>query len=293
MELQTDLTELADFIGSAEGFAGEVDSRYYIDEVLRTAHAAASKVFDTDTAVVATATQSLNHMYEWGTAGINPAPGAPRLSPTSARAKLWRHRLTGGKSPNKGVDFIFKPSVVPVPLPTPRTSGISSGSVKVWPSRRHTFMARPWITEYGVSVQIKPKYAKALFIPLRGETTGDPRAMRNGFIMTRNSVTVTPGKRLQGNFLSHWYGWWNSTGYAMINDHIEALAEKDMKTVVRASGKKGKAHKYSKGAQTKQFTLRVQSAKAAAQAEMKSLSGGRLAEDTFAENKDKIYGGHE
>lgn len=284
VDINFDFSDIATFVGQGEAFAGVVDSKFYIDEVLRKAHNVAAVDFNRETAAYAIATHAIDHMYEWGTAGINPAPGTPRISPTSKAAMLWRHKLTGGNSASKGIDFEFKPSLLPVPLPTARTAGISGQNIKQWPARRYTFAARPWITEYGVTLHIRPRYATVLFIPLRGEPmTSDPRAIKNNFIMTSHAVSVTPGKQLRGNFQTWWEGWWNKRGYGVMEKDIDLTVNGDMNTVIRATGTRGRAHSYVGGARTKPFTLQVATARAKASAEFKAKVAGRKTEDALME----------
>lgn len=276
VRMDADLSQVAEFVGSAEGWAGYTETPYYIDDLLRAAHNVTAKEFDKETAVMATATGNLSHMYEWGTVGINPAPGKMRLNPTSKAAKLWRHNLLGS-SKSKTIGFTFRPSIVSVPLPTARTSGIKGSSVKAMPYRKHFFYARPWITELGTTVIIKPKYAKALFIPFYGNPSryADQRSIKRGYVMTSHALKVTPGKTLAGNFTAHWYGWWNVSGREIMDTTAGAIVDGDSRAVIKTSGKSRALRTYRGGNKANTFSLQVSAAKAVAQALMKSRSNKR------------------
>lgn len=270
MDIQADFSELAKFIGSAEGWASEVDTPYYMADLLRSAHGIAAKAFDAETAAVAAAGNGLGHMYEWGTVGINPAKDTPALNPTSRAAKLWAHKLDGNGT-NRKIDFVFRPSVVPVPLP----EDIGTANNVQAPKRRYTFAARPWITEYGVPVVIKPKYAKVLFIPHYGMDGGvDERANIRGYSITPYAVTTVPGKTNAGNFTRHWYAWWNSEGAAVIDETIDKIVEGEMKAIIYSGTGAGRSLRtYKKGISTKAFSLQVADALAQAKATMKAEEG--------------------
>lgn len=270
VEIQADFSDLAKFIGSAEGWSETVATPYYMSDLLRSAHGIAAKAFDAETAAVATAGNGLGHMYEWGTAGINPAKDTPTLNPTSRAAKLWAHKLDGNGM-NRKIDFVFRPSVVPVPLPV--DTGTANEVQK--PKHRFTFAARPWITEYGVPVVIKPKYSKVLFIPHYGMDGGvDERANIRGYTITPYAVTVTPGATNAGNFTRHWYAWWNSEGAAVIDETATKIVDGEMAAVIYSGTGAGRALRaYKGGVKSKTFTLQVADALAQAKAKMKAEEG--------------------
>lgn len=274
-----DLGELADFIGRSEGFSETIETPIYLDDILRAGHGVATKRFDQDFAAAAAATQQFNHMFEWGTTGINPAPRTPKLSPTSKAAKLWLHRLGGGQSSVKTIDFEFRASMVPVPLPTPRTTGIAHSwfAGKRAPKRRHIFYWKAPISEYGMAVTIKPVYAQALWIPLKGRGSNNPRAEARGFAMTSQPVRAVPGKRFAGNFSSFWQAWWTSAGYNVITEAARRAVDSDAKKIIGASGRR-KARRYS-STRTKGFSLQVSTARAEAKAALHGFSRSRAAVD--------------
>src|SRR5574338_263303 len=155
---------LQSFLGSGVAIADTVVTKIFINDLVDYAYALTTNDFNRDAAAYAIATKKINHMFEWGSAGINPIPNGPSLNPNSAVARLWRHTIKG-PSTNKIIGFDFKPSKVPVPLPTP-PDGVS---LEEWrrnqPKRKHIFHWKAAIMELGTPVTIKPRYGEAMFIP--------------------------------------------------------------------------------------------------------------------------------
>lgn len=269
LEMQT--AELADFIGSTQGLTDVIQTPIYLDDVLRIGHAQAARHFDQETSAYAAATQKLNHMYEWGTTGINPAPNTPRLNPVGKNARLWNHKLAGGQRASKSIEYEFRASKIPVPLPTPRTAGIAKDAMagKVQPKRRHIFYWKAPITEYGIPVHIKPVNAQALFIPLRGNPqTSDRRSIKRNYIMTKNTVTMVPGASLAGQFTKWWVTWWGTKGLGVIDGAAAVAVNTDAEQTVAASGRPRAARRYSRGTKAKTFTAQVSTARAEAKARL-------------------------
>lgn len=291
VDIQGDFSQMAEFLGSAEGWSSAVDSPYYIVDLLRAAHGHATLAFDKETAIVAMSTRdtnrSISHMYEWGTAGINE--GDVRLSPNRREARLWIHKL-GGAGANRSIDFIFKPSIANVPLPEGDWDDLQS------PKKRYTFKARPWITEFGVPVVIRPKAGSSgLFIPITdGVSTssfaGDKQRREvDGFAFTPYAVTI-PGSKNAGNFSMHWAGWWNTEGSAIIDTTAREIVSGDMAATIKTGRGKGRAlRSYTGGVASKAFSLEISNAKSQAYAQMKKLEDkGYRARDTQADLESNI-----
>ena len=77
IKMKSDLSEVAAFVGAAEGYLGSIETPIYLDDLLRVTHAKTKEKFNADAAVFAATTQSISHAFEWGAAGINSAPGTP------------------------------------------------------------------------------------------------------------------------------------------------------------------------------------------------------------------------
>ena len=284
--MSMDDSEVAAFVGSTEAYLGSVSTPVYLDDLLRYAHANASKLFDEHAAAYAGATQKINHMYEWGTQGINPTPGATPLNPLSPMARLWRHRFTG-RGGSRKIDYEFRASMVPVPLPLPGGAGAADSKL---PSRKHIFYWKAPIMEYGITVQIKPRYAKALWIPLRGEPmTEDNRAIERGFIMTKKTITTVPGRRFAGEFSKLWVGWWSTEGVAAIDGIAQTAVNTDAESVIASNSMR--ARRYIRGGRNKSFNLNVETSKAQAKAEILASSRARGARATALSAKEKLMGG--
>src|SRR5690242_5633907 len=94
MRWDMNLSEVAQLIGTIYGADKATRTNVYIDHLMHAAHADAAEQFNKDIAAQAMATQRFNHMYEWGTAGINKGRTSRRMDPLSPEAMLWRHRLS-------------------------------------------------------------------------------------------------------------------------------------------------------------------------------------------------------
>lgn len=290
VELKANFDELADFIGSAQGWGDRIKTPYYIGELIKAAHGIAANRFNTEAAAVAVPL-GFRHMYEWGTAGINPTDNSPSISPNSKYARLWIHRLTG-QGANRGIDFTFRPSTVPVPrdpmLPT------SSNHE----SKKHIFFGKAWITEFGIPVVIKPKIAQALMIPIRdgdvsalsGTRYSNKRAADRGYFMYNNTVHV-PGSENAGNFSMFWQTWWNTEGKVVIDQTTSAIVDQNASAIIN-TGRVSSLGRYVGGKSlNKTFKLRVETAKAKAYAQSRLLEYPKTREwqlEEFSSNSGRF-----
>lgn len=221
------------------------------------------------------ATGKINHVFEWGAVGINDAPGATPINPTSPMARLWTHQLVG-RGAVKSIDFQYRASHVPVPLPDADSTGIDAEylSGDTGPKRRHVFHWKAPIMELGIAVNIKPKYAKALFIPLRGNPmTDNEKVIERGFAMTSRAVTMVPGEQFAGEFSKFWIAWWNTEGRTLIEEAAQkAIADDSMDTIATTGTE---ARRYVGGAKNKPFSLQVSLARNSARLEIAERSKRR------------------
>lgn len=232
MEFMIDLESVSALIGAMEGVSEVANSEAYMNELIQAAHAKVTDEFDMQIAADAMATTSLNHMYEWGTAGINRGRTTRRLNPLSPEARLWQHRLTG-RGKNQAASFAFLPSKVPVPLPTTEKTGISSKYLKNL-KRKHIFWNKAAVMESGTPVTIKPKAGGKLFIPHMGQTPRNARPIdiARGFTMTPNSVTLRPGGNNAGTFTAYWERFWEGRGSGEMQAHMEKGFMQDLERVM-------------------------------------------------------------
>lgn len=248
MRWDINLGQVAQLIGTVYGMDKAVKTNVYIDSLMRAAHAEAASQFDKDIAAQAAATQMFNHMYEWGTAGINKGDSSHNLSPLSDAAKLWKHRITG-RGKHKGIDFSFRASKFPVPQPTPDKTLVDQEHLDKLSGRKHIFYWKAPIIEYGMKVKLRPKYAKAIFVPFYGKPRSPhltDRQREQGFLFHKGPLTNVPGhgtiqgRDLAGNFTAFWESWWNSTGNIILNESMGREVNKHTREALAASGKVGK-----------------------------------------------------
>jgi ribose 1,5-bisphosphokinase PhnN len=284
IKLKSDMSEVAAFVGAAEGYLGSIETPIYLDDLLRICHAKTKEKFNAEAAVFAAATKSISHAFEWGAAGINSAPGTAPIKPTSPLGRLWYHSFPG-RAGRRKIDFEFRASRVPVPLPDPDSSGLDEDFLSSQgPSRRHFFYWKAPMMEYGIPVEIKPKYAKALFIPLGGATSPNPRAEARGYAMTSKAVRMVPGRRFAGQFSAYWEAWWTTAGYKDIQLTAQAVANNDSRAVIPDTS--AEARKYVGGVSKKAFRLDVSTARAKARMEMANRTRKRRRLARAAENKE-------
>lgn len=248
MRWDINLGEVAQMVGSIYGVTETVKTSYYIDALMRYAHSEAAQQFNRDIAAQAIATQMFNHMYEWGTAGINKGRTTRRMNPLSPEAMLWEHRLSGGRSRSKGIDWKFRASKVPVPQPTTAKTKVAREHLDRLSGRKHIFFWKAPIIEYGMKVKLRPKYANAIFVPFYGKPRSphlSPEDRKRGFIFHKGPLTNVPGhgtiqgRDLAGNFTAFWESWWNGAGSQILESKMNGAVDKHVEEAFARAGKKG------------------------------------------------------
>lgn len=249
MHFDINLGEVAQLIGTIYGIEKSVKTNIYIDHLMRAAHAEAASQFNKDIAAQAIATQRFNHMYEWGTAGINKGRTSRNMNPLNPDAMLWKHRLTGGRGKHKGIDWTFRASKVPVPQPTTAKTKVAREYLDKLSGRKHIFYWKAPIIESGMKVMLRPKYAKAIFVPFYGKPRSPKLSERDrerGFIFHKGPLLNVPshgsiqGRDLKGNFTAFWEQWWNSTGEAVLaGAMMKAVDAQMLEAIARADVKVG------------------------------------------------------
>jgi hypothetical protein len=249
IQLFVDFEQVATTIGAIEEAATVADSDRYIGKLINAAFAHTAEEFDGEVVAAAMASDKLHHMFEWGTQGINRGRTTVRLSPNSDAAKLWENVLTGSGK-NKGVAFRFKPSKVPVPLPTTTQTGISQRYLSKL-NGKHIFWNKAAVMEAGTPVHIAPKNGGKLFIPLKGMNGVNirPQDKARGFIMTSKPVTAVPGAQSAGTFTSFWEAFWQGRGSETMAAHMEKRLQAHLERVnMKASRTRGRMGPAGKGA---------------------------------------------
>lgn len=290
IKVSGDFSQLAEFIGSFQGWEERIKTPYHIAQLLAAAHGQATQDFD-DAARHMAVPMGFTHMYEWGTAGVLEGDGGS-FNPMSQEARLWVHRLAGSGA-SRSIDFVFRPSHVEVPLPEEAENSDSEFS-------RHVFTSKAWVTEFGVPVSISPRNAKGIFIgqsTLAGKQFSNEDARERGYMMFPGTVRV-PGSTNAGNFQGFWLQWWNTEGRTVINRVSQAIVEGGMSNIIKRGRGRGTALKTYAGGRSpaKTFSVQISTAKATAYTETKAwegrMSGAVKSEDydSFLDNVESARG---
>lgn len=248
MRWDINLSEVGTLIGSIYGLEQATRTDVYIDNLLKAAHSDAASQFNKDIAAQAAATQMFNHMYEWGTSGINKGRTTRRMNPLSPEAMLWRHKLSG-RGRHKGIDWTYRASKVPVPPPTTAKTKVARKYLDRLSGRKNIFMWKAPIIENGMKVKLRPKYANKIFVPFYGQPRSPKLSnydRKRGFLFHKGPLTNVPGhgtiqgRDLAGNFTSFWESWWNSAGSAILEEKMHsAVNESVRETLALAGAKRG------------------------------------------------------
>jgi len=270
MRWDMNLSEIAQLIGTVYGAEKAVRTNVYIDHLMRAAHAEAAGQFNKDIAAQAIATQRFNHMYEWGTAGINKGRTTRRMNPLNPEAMLWKHRLTGGRGKVKGIDWEYRASKVPVPQPTTAKTKVEREFLDRLSGRKHIFYWKAPIIENGQKVKLRPKYAKMIFVPFYGQPRSpnlSEQTIKRGFLFHKGPLTNVPGhgtiqgRDLRGNFTSFWEDWWNNAGEKILSEKMYAEVDESIRVSLEKAGKAGTGRARKKGFQFEIMTAEVETAK--------------------------------
>lgn len=218
IDVNVDVGPMMEATGVIEGIARTMDTDIYINYVVNDATGELKDKFEHDFLAAAISNpRSYHHMFEWGSIGYH---GILQESPVSTPYPLYA--LTRrGRGRFKEVGFRFKQSRIYVPLPDAARSGIPQENIDKL-KRRHVFRFKAYVMESGMSVHVRPRGAKALFVPT-------PEA-ENNFAFSQG-ITVQPGKGNAGKFTSFWSAWWDSIGPAYLDETVTPRIEKQIKAV--------------------------------------------------------------
>lgn len=90
-----------------------------------------------------------------------------------------------------------------------------------------------------MTVAIRPKFAKALFIPTWGA--------ENGFVFASDAVGGAGGEETTGAFTAQWTTWWATVAPAIFDRNVKRTVEQDLgmaeRELGRAVGRKGNRRK--------------------------------------------------
>lgn len=233
----SNLESLAEGIGSYIGMMEGLSQKDYMDELLKDAHKKTSTEFNRAAMSAAMSSKRLNHMYEFGTVGINDEGIAHYSSGMVPGARLWVNTLTGGGG-RKTISFIFKPAKQRVPPHNFAELGIDESSappLKVdTGQRKYYFPNRATVVESGVDVHIKARWSKSLFIPIKTEGMpsryfGDPS---KGYVWAKTH-TYSPGESTgsTGKFTTFFATWWSREGSEIMGQNMINTVNRQLKEV--------------------------------------------------------------
>ena len=214
-----DASEAAAALGVMNQMAMSIETDRFKRSVISYAHAEMAHAFDLSISQAAQQDPAkYHHVFEWRMVG-NPA------------GKLWKHKLTG-RGGNREAHFTWKASKAPILTPQERYSGaystgedairkVSPKVISKLSKRTYFFYWKAPVMEYNVKVDIAPKWAKKLFVPVRD----NPR----GYIFTRHVSNFTPGgSETTGAFSTYWTMWWQDQAQAIFDAEIRRTIERDL-----------------------------------------------------------------
>lgn len=263
VELGADFSEMGFTMGLISGMAKTVKTDRYLGDVISYVHGEMSEAFDEHMDFVYGAMPSrFSHVYEWDA----------RQSANPVDLRLWDHKLLGSGG-SRNATFVWKASVKPIPTPAERKAAnnpndpinqVPDEEIAKLSNRNYIFYWKAPIMEYNVPVNIRPKYAKALFIP-----TGDPV---NPFVFANEFRNLTPGgTENTGAFTAEWVQWWGAMAQDEFEKHLRPALEDDLGDVVRQGQRVRGGKKVSLSA-TKSYDASFESGEAWAEAYINKYS---------------------
>lgn len=273
----SNLDQLAEGIGSYIGMMEGLETQTYMSSLLDRTFPDVSEQFNQHAVGIAMADPlSYGHMWEFGTRGITR--GAARRSPFNPESRLWNNVILGdGK--NRTIAFTFKKAKGFTPGYTEEETGVDQhilDSLKVNSGRKkYRFPNKAYIFESGMDINVLPKQAKRLFVPieLEGIPSGwdgnEIEAEEKGYVWAK-SQAYSPGDfaGATGNFTAAFGAWWLGPGARLMFESMARTVEDDLQTVAAtikvSKGMKPtqafnlqSAVKRGKSKTKKQFTLKV------------------------------------
>jgi hypothetical protein len=236
MQLDDVITAIAGFDVMEKAVDNDSQYMYY---VMYTAHEESLETFHEVAAATAT-TVGIEHMYEWGTVGINTGRSSMRPSPLEPRARLWEDTIDG-----QGMNFVlgydFKPSTATVPKLTTRDSGIDQEVIKRM--KTHIFWNKAMVMETGASVRITRKDAEFLLIPTSTmeeqnvNLTPKTYDRKRGYMLRKVGYNAQPGHKSMGKFNSMWVAYWAGQGIEQVKESIQKQIVGDFLDYIEADTK--------------------------------------------------------
>jgi len=229
----TNLEQLAEDIGAYLGMADGITQRDYMDNIITSAHHQTVPDF-VKAAALNAKKFNFTHMYEYGVAGLTR--GDKRfISPLSPTARLWQDVIVGGGG-RKKITFVFRPAKNRVPRHTEEETGVAQeelDKLRINQGKKYVFYNRAEVFEQGIDLNIFPKSAKLLFVPLKGTSfRASPRDEARGFTWSKH-VHINPGQSTDsvGQFSAFFFDWWETEGGRFMANRMSAHVTKDIEVV--------------------------------------------------------------
>ena len=250
VEINANLDQLIYTDGVLTRFTREITTNAYKSDVSDAVHAVFSRDFDRHMALIAKASkENYHHVYEY-----NPAGGYGWIG--VQKAQLWTHvaRREGGGRVNFTWEWL--PAKQPNPTYVERRSGrIGHDAMRNIPfkqfqdliansdGRRHVFIWKAPMLEFGIVPQITPKEAQKLVVPVH--TVKSPAlAKKRGsgpnilFLKLAQPEHNAPGPTV-GNFTAQWTYFWGVEVPGKFQETFADAVERDAaKNIANAIKKK-------------------------------------------------------
>lgn len=233
MKWQHSMRGAAEVTGTVDGVLKALDSRIVEDDIVRMYHSYMSTAFDRSMYNVARSDKKhFHHVYEWNMTG---APGAA----------LWRHDLEGTTG-HRVAGFHFVPSVVPVPEPTPKNTGVSASELNKihFRKRNYKFPNKAYVFESGLRTTINPSGATHMFVPLRGKTLQPrsnkksdidfaKRANKRGYMWVQTPVHQDHQETM-GKFTAYYLMWYEANHERIFDEQVAPRLDRSIRKVYLA-----------------------------------------------------------
>jgi hypothetical protein len=237
-----DMTEINEMLGMIFATESLGTGSRYMKSLIHSAFYDANDEFNREivTTALASPGKKFNHMFEWGTQGINTARSDIRPKPNEERARLWKTVMVQGTK-NNVISFIYKDSVATVPKPTVQKTGIDKDILDTL--NDHVFWNKAKVMETGQKVSVSRINAKALFIPL-AYANGKPS--QPGFMLLKGPTAPTPGvseyyTSHKGTFTAFFDQFWEGRGSTQMQDQVEYYFDIDLKReILRIESMRGR-----------------------------------------------------
>lgn len=227
IDIEADMDNGYMMLGYVSGLSTEVKTDRYIGSVITYAHDRMAQHFDENIDQVARGNDAnFSHVYE------NRMLGVPQ-------GRLWQHQLSG-RGAARQATWKWLPSTQPILTPEERKaahnpndpiSEVDDADLERLSGRDYYFTWKAPVMEYGLTVNIVAKNAKALFIPTFG--------VDNGFIFRKSSNNQMQNKGA-GRFSGFWAQWWSSSAPALWDAEIKRTIEKDLGRSSKELSRKGR-----------------------------------------------------